>query len=204
MPTPSVEQPENQEAAYQSLIPSTQRVRQEVIPPETDRPEALLPQHTRPGISEQERDRPESIGPSSYDYPYQHMIQRIRRFFGFPSITRQSYLEPVSPSSSHRPLSSDSGYLDPISEGKSFELSLAQHLTDKPVISEDSKANISRTSHFDDISTESLEHDHSENIPIQQHESETVQSFKITTLRPRSNREESLYAELDETKMIGI
>ena len=136
----SVEQPENQEeAAYQSLIPRTERGRPEVSRPEvaipevsrpeteqqeTERLEADLPEQTRPGIAGE--DRPESMGTISYDYPYQHIIQRIRRFFGLLSINRQSYLEPIGSASGPRPLSADTGYLDPVSQEKSLILSSAQ------------------------------------------------------------------------------
>ena len=222
MATPSVEQQENQdEAAYQSLIPQTGRVTQEVIPPETDprqvtrpetdpqevtssdtdQPEACLPQQTRPNINSEETDRPDSVGPIFYDYPYQHMIQRIRRFFGPLLINRQSYLEPTSSTSCPRPPSSNSGYLDPVSHRKSPRLSSAHNLRDKSVIIEDSNSNVIEMSHSNDSSSERLEYNRLHNNPMQQLESETDQSFAMTTLRPLSNREESLYAEIDETKM---
>ena len=218
MATLSVEQPENQEeTAYQSLIPRGERVTPEVTTPEVgrpevrtpevrrpeaERPEADLPEQTRPDIVGE--DRPESMGTISYDYPYQHIIQRIRRFFGFLLINRQSYLDPIGSASGPRPLSAHSGYLDPVSQEKNLKLSSAQSSQDKTEITEDSVANMINSSDFDDTSSALLVQSSSHDIQIKKHGSETDEGFSMTTPRPRSNREEGLYAELDETKMIPI
>ena len=74
-------------------------------------------------------------------------------------------------------------------------------------ITEDSVANGIESSdfeNFDDTFSALLDQGSSHDIQIKQHGSETDEGFAMTILRPRSNREEGLYAELDETKMIPI